>query len=188
MDTETSHLYQRALPATDPSQPHLVELGAVLYDGQWNVVGIIDRLIRPDGWAISPDAFAIHGISEQRCSRYGGDVRAILADFAEMVSCAVTIVGHNVAFDRAIIEAAIYRAGGSGLWWAKKANAMRCTMEAATPVCQLPGKYGDFRWPSLQEAHEILVPDVAFITSHNALDDAQACSRIYRALEARGAI
>jgi len=55
-DTETNGLWRRDLEATDPNQPHLVQIAAQLVDEDEKVVNQYSMLIRPEGWTIPKDA------------------------------------------------------------------------------------------------------------------------------------
>lgn len=184
-DCETSGLPKPSLDPNDPAQPHLVQLGAKLYDRDWKIVGRQTVLIRPEGWEIEPDALAVHGIPTHRCQRYGIRLDSALLTFRDLVEDAARIVAHNAQFDRKVITTAIQRAGGEGLWWAKKAAALFCTMEAATEVCQLPGEYG-LKFPSLEEAIALLLPGQDYPIKHDADADIDAAIAVYRELVRRG--
>lgn len=185
-DTETSGLWRSDLAWDDPSQPDLAQVGARLYDMEWRCTGSFTLLIKPDGWSMEPGAEAHHGISEMRCARHGVPLVAALSALAGLTANARQLVAHHVEFDRAVIRAAIQKVGGSGLWWQKKADSFFCTMEAMTPVCQLPGQWGSFKFPSLEEAHRHLFPAEKFDTQHDAESDLLACLRIFRQLEEMG--
>lgn len=181
-DTETSGLL-RPLPATDPSQPHIVQLAAHLYDGQWRRQSAMAVLVRPDGWAIEPEAGQVHGISTMRCERYGVSPVSALAVFRSMVDCAMTIVSYNLhGFDRPVIAAALAHAGSDGAWWQKAAPRMQCAAEMATERLRLPGVYGGYKMPSLVEAFTALCPGQTFDQRHDAEADLLACAAVYRAL------
>src|SRR4028119_1323425 len=122
-DSETSGLLRDDLPASDPSQPHLVQLGAQLFDAQWRRAGILTCLIKPDGWSIEPEAEAVHGISEARCHRYGVDLPVALAMFAQLVGKASVLIAHHANFDRKVIDIQLHRLGASGDWWKRKATS-----------------------------------------------------------------
>lgn len=185
-DCETSGLAREDLPPEHPSQPNMVQLGAKLFDAQWRCTGSIVLLIKPAGWSIEPEAERHHGISEARCSRHGVPIVAALAAFAGLAANARQLIAHNVEFDRRIVRAEIERANGSGLWWQKKADQFFCTMEGSTPVTQLPGQWGSFKYPSLEEAHRHFFPAEPFETQHDAEEDLNASVRIFRELQALG--
>lgn len=47
-----------------------------------------------------------------------------------------------------------------------------CPMHVATPICRIPGKYGRWRWPNVEEAWEFFFPDVPYKEKHRGYDDA----------------
>ena len=164
-DCETSGLAREGLPPDDPSQP---------------------LLIKPEGWSIEPEAERVHGIPTARALRFGVRLGTALLALHDMANAARTIFAHNMQFDRLIVTAALHRAGATGNWWARRAGDMRCTMEEATDYCQLPGQYGRFRWPSLEEARAILCPTLPpFKSTHDALSDIEAAADVLREIDRR---
>lgn len=187
-DLETSGLFRPDLPMTDPSQPRIVQMGLCLWDGQWNVRGEFEALIRPDGWAIEAGATEVHGITTGDCERFGVALGAALLALQEFSEKAVFIIGHNInGFDRPMVAAELHRLGSAALWWAKRGRAFRDTMEIATPYLRLAGKFGD-KAPSLKETHDHLFPEEAetFTVRHRAGDDLRVTARIFRELQQRG--
>lgn len=65
-----------------------------------------------------------------------------------------------------------------------------CIMRKAMPICAIPGYYGDYKFPRLQEAYDMIVPgDPAGIKgnqTHRALSDAVMASHILIQLERMG--
>lgn len=187
-DTETSGLWKNDLPADHPSQPAMVQLGLLLLDSNWRRVGGFAALIKPDGWSIEPEAERHHGISEGACARYGVPLVVALAALKHFAESAMMIAAHNAEFDRKVIRASLVRAAADPLWWERKAPRFVCTMERMTPVCQIPGEYGSFKYPSLEEAHRFLFPDSDYSTVHDAEADTAACHRILREMIDRGIV
>lgn len=87
------------------------------------------------------------------------------------------LVAHNIGFDYNVLGAEMLRYKMSV---GKKLNQI-CTMEASTNYCQLPGKYGKFKWPKLDELHRKLF-GADFEGAHDALDDVKATSRCFFAM------
>jgi DNA polymerase III epsilon subunit-like protein len=54
-------------------------------------------------------------------------------------------------------------------------------MKATTSICKLPGKYGDYKWPKLQESH-LHFFGKEFEGAHDAMADVRACAAVYWAL------
>ncbi len=70
---------------------------------------------------------------------------------------------YNKAFDFGFFRA-------SGL---RVPRELPCPMIAATPVLKLPGRYDDYKWPSVDEAWHYFFPDrSSFVEAHRAYDDA----------------
>jgi len=184
-DIESTGKRKDGLAASDPSQPMPVQIGAQLFDQQYNRVGHMKHLIQPDGWSIEPEAEAIHGISETMAHRYGVRLDSALIIFADMVAKAQRIVAFNSEFDRFIISAALARIGAAGKWWTGAAGKFFCAMEAATPLCRRQGKFGD-KFPTLKEAIDDLCTDVDFQVMHDADNDIAGTLALYRELERRG--
>lgn len=183
-DTETSGLWRDDLDVQDPSQPHLVQLGAQLFDLDYRRRGHMNVLIKPEGWEIEQEAASVHGISTATCHRYGVPLVAALSTFQGLVACASRIIAHHALFDRRVVAAAIFRAHGTGVWWQRCGTKMFCTMETATPVLKIQGEFGD-KFPSLEEAVAMLAPGTPKPT-HDADTDISATVAVYRALIAGG--
>ena len=54
-----------------------------------------------------------------------------------------------------------------------KIEELRCPMEILTDVCKIPGRYGKYKWPKVQEAWDILFKDKPYIEAHRGYDDAE---------------
>lgn len=65
-----------------------------------------------------------------------------------------------------------------GLCFSKK---LSCPMLLSTPICKLPPrykKYGDYKWPTVEEAWRHFSPDVPYTELHRGADDAAHEARI----------
>ncbi|BBK38998.1 hypothetical protein STAQ_40760 [Allostella sp. ATCC 35155] len=103
LDTETTGL----APATD----RIVSVAAVRLHGDRIFRGAaLDRLVRP-GVAIPPAATAVHGIDDAMVAA-APPFAAVLPELTEFIGAAV-VLGHNVGFDLAVIDAECARAGAS---------------------------------------------------------------------------
>ena len=64
-------------------------------------------------------------------------------------------------------------------------NIENCIMERATLVCKIKGSYGNYKWPTLEEAYEMLCkgnPAKIKGQTHRALDDTLMASHILLSL------
>jgi DNA polymerase-3 subunit epsilon len=188
-DTETSDRVDFKLPAHDPRQPNLVQLGMMLVDtSDWKCLMKIALLI-DDVPSIEPGAQNVHGISVEDCQKYGVSRDIAMQLFANACLNAHILVAHNLAFDRAVMETALYRNGGGDQQHTDGMSQLQqiCTMQSSTEVLKLPGKYGKkSKWPSLQESYSHFSVDDGKSSiiegSHDALVDTEACLSVFRGL------
>lgn len=166
-DTETTGFPSRK-PISDPSQPHIVSIGAVLAEGH-KVVDRMYTLVRPEGWTIHPKAMEVHGITDRMATDYGIPEGDALAMFLDLAAQATHRVAYNDAFDDRIIRTAIARFAPerAGQWGSLKA---RCAMKEAQRIagCSM----------SLEKAVEHWL-HVRHSNAHNALGDAQMTHRLW---------
>lgn len=145
-DTETTGM---------PPGGRLVEIGALKVRGA-AVVERFERLVYPEG-PIPSSATGIHGIDDAMV-RDAPDARAAVAEFLAWAGGA-PLLGHNVAFDAAVLGAECARAG-----LALPDNETWCTLRAARGVLRR-GSHG----------LEALVRDLGLPPAphHRALSDAE---------------
>lgn len=190
-DVETTGLWRKELLAENVSQPRLLQLSCKLVDEDRKVRGKFSVVIQPNGWSVEPEAEAHHHISAELAGRCGIPVISALRPFMHIANKAHILVAHNHhGFDRLIIQSEILKAGFDDSYWITRVKDMRCTMELAQPIMKLPGNFGDFKYPSLEEAHNFFLPEMApFTAQHEGESDTDACERIYwRILDGREAL
>lgn len=159
-DTETTGM---------PPSGRLVELGALKVRGG-AVVERFERLVFPEG-PIPPQVTAIHGIRDADVAE-AADAGAVVKEFIAWAGAA-PLVGHNVAFDAAILAAECRRFGIE-----PPANATWCTLRAARSLLQRPS-----------HSLEALVIDLGLppAAHHRALADAEhTLHLLWRLMEAAG--
>lgn len=178
-DCETTGKAIFHLPAGDRLQPHLVQVGAILCDETFKVRAEMNMIVRPEGFTIPDDAAAIHGITQPIAEKYGLPRECVLYAFTEMASRADILVAHNLDFDFLVMCTFSIRCTDVVNRFTHYRDNSFCTMKAMTPICQLPGNYGDYKWPKLQEAHKHAF-GIEFDGAHDAMADVRACLRIYR--------
>lgn len=181
-DCETSGLPALGKPATDPAQPRLLQLGAVLHDRAWNERASISLLIVPDGWAVTQGASDTHGITTDIAARYGVRLQVALAALMDLARDAVVISAFNLAFDEMIVESELHRRNAVMGDWKRPRVRRICTMQSSSGLIGADG-----RWPKLAAAHEAIVGE-PLTDAHDALSDAKASARILRSLIDRKAV
>ena len=181
-DTETTGIPRNyRAPAADATNwPRLVQIAWLLVDEEANEVSSAEHTVKPDGFVIPDEAARIHGITTELALRNGVDLQSVLTAAAATISKASVLVAHNMQFDEKILGAEFLRSGFPNFVEAKE---RKCTMQASTDYCRLPGRYG-YKWPTLQELHLKLFNE-PFEGAHRALVDVRACARCYFELKSR---
>ncbi len=176
-DTETTGTHKGA---------RMTQLAFILTDSEGNILKEFESLIKPDGWTVPTSQFFIdNNMSTERCEEHGIPVLDALKDFAESLSKCKYKIAHNLKFDKRIMTHEIQQTGFTG----KKFLATKefCTMLSTVDYCQIPGKFGKFKWPKLSELH-IKLFGFDFDDAHDALADVKAMIKCFFELKKRGII
>lgn len=182
IDTETTGFLRKGVPLVHPSQPHIVQLAALLTDAKGDVKGSINTIIRPDGWTVPEEAANVHGITTDEATQFGVPIDRAILLLIGMAWKAKTVVAHNIDFDVRIVNC---ETGRLSLPDPLLTMEPYCTMLHSMEKVGIPGKYGDFKWPKLIEAYRHFFEEEDF-DAHDAMADVLACKRIYFALNHLG--
>lgn len=196
-DTETSDLINFKARDTDPSQPWVVQLAAILSTEE-RIISSMNMTIQSKGLPMSKGAQETHGISVEFADNYGHEPEDAFNIFVTLCNKADLLVAHNKSFDFRLIAIMAKRINS-------KPNNLNyevlpvldnikeipsvCTMMSTTKLCQLPypsGKAGN-KWPKLTELHMFLFGE-EFDGAHDALADVMATRRCYYELLRRGVL
>lgn len=191
-DTETTGFFQDRLPVDHPEQPYIVQLAAQLCQDDGEPIAGFSFIVDPGIGVVSipARASAVHGITDERAVQFGVSPEFALSAFTHLYQRADLVVAHNIKFDRGVIEAAISRHYKKVMPLRK---ALFCTMEAATPIINLPPtermKAVGFDKPKPPKLEECIRHffDEDFDDAHDAMADVVACRRVYLHLKALGA-
>jgi DNA polymerase III subunit epsilon len=182
LDTETTGIPPCGMPIDDPSYPRIVEIAAVLInDESAREVALFSFVVRPDGWTIPEEVTKIHGISQVDATAIGVPIAVAIAAYTNLRAVSDELVGHNIAFDIAMVDSEIRRLGihprNPG------PRILTCTVDLATPLLNLPptprmlaAGIDRPKRPSLGEVHSFLFGE-PISGAHSALADARAALR-----------
>lgn len=178
-DTETTGLPNWKIPSDDPSQPHLVELAAMLYNDAGELVEQFEAIIKPDGWIIPDDVIAVHGITNELAMDVGISEAEALEGFLAIHAKASLRIAHNVNFDDRIIRIGLKRYFSEEIADQFKAGPKYCTCQQSRSIVALPSN----KLPKLGEAYKHFTGE-ELIEAHRAAADAAACARVYFGIQA----
>lgn len=192
-DTETTGLPDWNQPSDSEHQPHLVQFAAVLLDDELVERASVNLIVKPEGWVISEEMTAIHGISHEQALRFGVSeklVARIYADLQYGTGAEVLAVGHNVTFDLRIMRIAMLRAGFTKEGLDARKPPIFCTMRKSSPLVNMPptakmvkAGFTKPKPPKLGECYQHFFGE-ELIGAHDALIDVRGCVRVFRHLKA----
>lgn len=178
-DTETTGMPLFKEPSEHPDQPHIVQLAACLVDlDTRNTVASMDVIVRPNGWVISDEVAAIHGITTSHAMDVGVSEPVALEMLLQLWTERLRI-GHNQSFDARIIRIAQMRHNFSQelqeVW---KEGKSECTCYMARPYTKLEKN----KLPKLGEAYQHFTGK-PLENAHSAMADVQGCMAVYFAIQ-----
>lgn len=180
-DTETTGFYDNRLPPDHDGQPHVVQLAMLLTDDA-GAERLSASLIIDCPHPIPSRASDVHGITNEVAGRFGVDLEASIDLFRHFYRLADIVVCHNVAFDVPVMASEIGRFQKHAVNLTKPTF---CTMEAATPIVNLPptermlaAGFNKPKPPKLEECIAHFFGE-KLEGAHDAMIDVAACRRVY---------
>ena len=172
-DSETTGIPIWSEPSDSETQPHLVQLAAVLVDLDTGThYGAMDVIIRPDGWTIPDDVLEIHGITTEHALEVGIPEETALAMFMALAE-GRCVLGYNTPFDKRMIRIALKRyTEGEAQMDAWKDCESLCAMQAAR-------KDMGVKSIKLTEAYRLYMGR-ELVGAHSAMADTLATIDVYR--------
>lgn len=185
-DVETNGLpknYKASVENLD-NWPRIVQLAWNLYSTEGNLVNSQSYIIKGD-FDISSDLVEIHGISKEISDQYGESTNKVLRYFRQSCFQAKYFIGHNLSFDKHIIQSELFRADIPDFFPEEKEKQI-CTMWKSNKFCNL--RNGNrLKWPKLEELYEKLFEE-KLVNAHNALFDVMATAKCFFELKRVGII
>lgn len=193
-DTETTGLPDWKKPSEAEHQPHLTDLCYLLFSKEGELIESMDALIRPDGWVIPPEVEELTGLSTDFLMINGIPEHEALAMFGRINKKADVRVAHNINFDERIMRIGISRYFGKDVANRFKEKPIYCTANATKNIVKCPPTEAmlnsrfknQFKTPSMQEALSFFYPGEVIGQAHRARPDAEACAKVFFAMQARG--
>ena len=191
-DTETSDFIKKDLPANDPKQAWIVQIGALLATPE-KTIDSLNTIIQANGRSINHYAEEVHKISVFKADEEGIPELEAAEKFGLLLRQADLVVGHNFDFDWKYAVHLLERNMDDLSDEARSAFYLdlpnHCTMKDKNVVkfCGLKNKLGRAKWPKLIELHEILF-EKGFDGAHDAFADITATRDCFFELVKRGII
>ncbi len=166
-----------------PPSARLVSIAWQIWDDD-NFIEKDYYVIRPDGFEIPWQAAKVHGITTEIALEQGVDLKGVIDKFNEKVNQVDTVVAHNYGFDSKIVNGEFKRLKIAGNLDNKQVID---TMLSTTDYVKLPGRYGKYKWPKLEELYRHLFGE-DFDDAHSADADVDATVKCFIELKNRNVI
>lgn len=202
IDLESSGLYKERLSIDDNQQPFAVSIAAALCTAEGDFINFARMLIKPEGRTIERKAEDVHGISARTASQYGiPEARALglLSDLLKTMPMDSYIKCISYGdFDPRLLSSLFARFAVSQgkpssaydrLWLRRPyVEFVNLMTPWAEQLCKIPSKEveGSFKWPSLDEAAEIILGREPRGSKHDAWQDMLLLRDLYLECDRRG--
>lgn len=182
-DTETNGLPKRwnASPTDVANWPAILTIAWQIWDFSTIDVPVLvekaEHLVDPGPSIVwDTEAEKIHGISLEIARTEGQEPAAVFPQFVEKARTCDIVVAHNLAFDKSVVLAALYRLNPSARvdWWPRMEyctclnTAMLCKLP---PVCKNPKPSDPYKRPRLPELYVYLFEKQPDSKLHSAAGD-----------------
>lgn len=188
-DTETTGFPRKNVRLNHESQPHIVQIAAILCADDGREVSSMNLMINP-GVVIPEITSDIHGITSEIAGKFGLNPSFAANVFMGLAHLAETFVAHNVEFDLKIIDILFDRhLNGIKPGFRRPSAKIDCTMSMATQILNIPPTekmiscgFKKPKSPKLSEVYEYYF-GVKLEGAHDALVDVKACRDVYFAMK-----
>ena len=154
--------------------------------GEKSVEKIYSSVVGHDtsGWSTELKNSWIFGNSDLTLEEVSGapSEADVIRDITKILKGA-NVTSFNFSYD---FDKFLYREP----WSLRSIIPFRCIMLASRDVCKLPGLYGEYKWPKLDEAYKMIVKDdpvgINGMQTHRAMSDALMASHVLLRLHDTG--
>jgi DNA polymerase III epsilon subunit-like protein len=182
LDTETSGLFNFALPADAEGQPRLAHLAMIFVDENLQEESIVDLLVHPDRWTMPPEVAAINHLPQEFLMEKGLPVAHVLQAYTDAVDRGLIVVAFNSQFDLKVMRGELRRAGMDDSF---ERTPNICVMRPLTDICKIPKANGKgYKFPKLSEAMAHF--KIEQHGAHSAGGDARSALELFRKLKELG--
>ena len=183
-DTETIGLPSDwNAPSSDVTNwPRIVQISWIISNIRGQIISKQNHIVKPEGFSIPSQVSQIHGITTERALEEGEPPNIILDHFLRDLQNVSYVVGHNISFDKNVVEAELYRIGGEKhldeivideYVDMLETKPTICTMLSSTNYCRIPRYDNGYKWPKLSELYYKLF-NKELVDAHDSSVDIQA--------------
>ncbi len=177
-DLETTGFISRKIALSDPRQPRIVQLAAILDYPDGREAMRLDVIVACEN--VPDEAAKVHGITTDIAKKLGVNESTAIELFLDMVEVAETVVGQNIkGFDNDLMTGAARRVVSNEAFSPFVGKNIFDTMLAGQAICRIPWRGGGYKKPNLGELHRHLFDGQDFAGAHTAISDVLAARRCF---------
>jgi len=156
LDIETTSL--------EPEIGHIVEIGIVTINvSTYEITTTFDSIVKESGFGSEEkDAWIFNNSDLKYIDVIDATYLENIRDEVQMILNKYPTTAFHKEFDFGYLKTRDFQI----------LNELPCIMLEATPICKIPGYYGNYKWPKAQETWDYFFPDSDYIEKHRAADDA----------------
>jgi hypothetical protein len=196
LDLGTSGLVRSDIYLEDPAQPFALKIAAEHTMPNGDRLSAIDLLIKPEGRAVKPKAYEVHGISSRIAENFGFRENLGLMFLADVVKAARVVVTFS-SFDPLVIESLMIRLAislgkppetFSERWKRPGLTFLNIQHPAAQQATKAESGFdtGEYRWPTLDAACAAVLGLPPREGKHDAWLDLARLKQLFFVLRDRG--
>lgn len=190
-DCDTSDIWHKELAQDDIDQPWALHIAAELADDAGKTLDFFSLHIRAEGRSVKKAATNIHGVSTRDASKFGVTEQQALVPLVGLINQSHRVVSHSLEMKRNIIRSLLLRRRSRAVEaWDRAGLEWFCVMERSTTLCAIDTTLDNdqFKWPSLDEACQILLSEDPPEVHQSAWDRMSRMKRLYLELVSRGIV
>ncbi len=131
------------------------------------------HIIKPEGFSISDESRAIHGISEEEAIMEGVSFDHVMQELRGILKDASRLIAHNIYFDSNVLMSEFYRRGMKDMIELMEGVRQVCTMKQGQGVMKLRV------YPKLGKLYEFLYNE-EMKNAHDAMYDTYHCFMCFK--------
>lgn len=148
----------------------VIEIAYAVCTFNGNIIKKYNSLVIPDGFKIENSH--IHGITQEDAKENGKSIREVLLQLSDDLDGVITIVSHNINFDKNIIQSECHRLGLGEIADKIDKKNKECTMLIGK------GYMRSDKSPKLTELYRHLFSN-EIVQEHRAMSDVMICLECY---------
>lgn len=155
--------------------PRLIKVAWLIMNKDKKPVKLESYLIKPEGFEVLGEVEHFTGISHEKAVAEGSPLVEVLQKFTAAIDSVDHVIAHNFKFDSCVMAAEFDR---KMIPHKLMSADSYCLMQEGTYFCKIPGKRGNYKWPTMPELY-LKMFGRKLLDSQNPITDVKACATCF---------